>query len=738
MQAWVRGLAFGGSLLAALMLASAAGCGDSNGDGGGGPPPPEATPGELNIEIQGVDLPETGAPVVTFRVTDRAGAPIDLIQEIRNGAANPPVRPSTSPPRFTLAQLEDDGDYVSYYERSITGRPFIPSEGASAVQPASGSETQAVSDNVPTDATLEQRLTAVGDGVYRFQMSAPNRTGLDRSKTHTAAAWATRTLATPNDPGHPANASFNFRPGSGRVSDTFETVTDAACNTCHGQLEAHDRRTGIQLCITCHSPQSTDPETGNTVDMKVMIHRIHMGESLPSVQQGEPYRIVGFAPGNPATLPASAVHDFSQFRFPRAVTDCAACHQGEDANRWNTVANVTACNSCHDNVRFDGSAGRACGPGVLDEPCNHAGGQVNVDTVNCTTCHGPNEITVKHQNPLVAGAGQFRYELIRASVDAERKPVVDFRVVDPTRQNAPYDIKTAAPFTQGGGASTLTVSVAWLPQEFTNEGSGVAYGQPIAMNALTAATPVEGQPGVFRVTTAPPQGGGAAPTVPEGVSAVTVMIEGHPVLNGARIPVTTLTESVALGGGAAPAARRTIVTTEKCNSCHGWLTAHGANRNNNVLACAVCHNANATDERRRPSGVAGEESVDLKVLIHEVHGVGVRENPVTIYGFGNTPHTFPVGLGNVANCNVCHEGTSYMIPIAPEALATTIDTGADPAATADNTRRPPTQAACLSCHDGAVAHAEQYTVNGVETCVNCHGQGESIDVSQVHPVLTRP
>ena len=71
------------------------------------------------------------------------------------------------------------------------------------------------------------------------------------------------------------------------MTKTREVVLQAACNKCHDQLSAHGgARRDLQLCITCHSPQSVDPDTGNTVDLSVMVHKIHMGSSLPSVVAG--------------------------------------------------------------------------------------------------------------------------------------------------------------------------------------------------------------------------------------------------------------------------------------------------------------------------------------------------------------------------------------------------------------------------------------------------------------------
>ena len=85
----------------------------------------------------------------------------------------------------------------------------------------------------------------------------------------------------------------------------------------------------------CHTPQTSDPNTGNTLDMKVFIHKIHMGASLPSVLAGGKYRIVGFQ---------NAVNDWSTVVYPSNPGDprnCAgSCHNPKNGaaqtNAWMT------------------------------------------------------------------------------------------------------------------------------------------------------------------------------------------------------------------------------------------------------------------------------------------------------------------------------------------------------------------------------------------------------------------
>jgi OmcA/MtrC family decaheme c-type cytochrome len=778
------------AFVAALLVT---GCDDNDEDGGAGRIVEPIALAAFRVEIQGVELPQDGAPVLTFRVTE-GEAPIENLGErIKNGVATQPDPPAeylrwVSAPRVVLSRLDPaTGDYLSYYARPQTGRETYRLPGTTTDLPrAQESADQATFDQAPTDAALDTRLTHQGGGVYRYTLAPlPAGAAVDRGATHTAGVWMTSHPSATEE--QPSTDTHNFVPAGG-TPQLDEVVTLAACNRCHAPaVEAHDARLGTQVCLTCHSPQSTDPETGNTVDFKVMIHKIHYGGEL----SGSPYHIVGFRPPGDVD-PTSGVHVYSG-EFINDVRDCALCHQGEDADRWKRNASLAACTSCHDNLRFDASATTECSLTRHDtEPCRH---RLQVSALQrCSVCHTADQAQVGVATvhvPLRELQKRFRYEIVDVAVGDDpgttdvaetRAPTVRFRVLKPDGQ--PYDLATAPEYTSTG--ASLTAIFAWPSQEYTNEGvplpatgaapspgqplrAAIVSGTPPALS--TSVRPVSGQAGTYEVTgpqipetasmpvTAAALGGAAQ------ITSATVHLEGHPIVDGEEIPVENALRHFPLSPGGEVKERRQVVDVAKCDACHGYLSAHGRNRNNVIPVCVECHNPSGTDLGRRTAASAAcppasEASIDFKTMIHTIHAADIRREPVTICGFGGTPHTFPGALPHgVANCNLCHVNDGFRVPASdsPLPLDTVVATNGTPVDQSDDTRAPRVRAVCTSCHDqtrfdagggnedlpacntlpetnGAPCRHSAGLGLGVQTCFECHGPGQQFDVAIVHPV----
>ena len=149
------------------------------------------------------------------------------------------------------------------------------------------STQQAAADSGGTYARL-------ADGQYRYTFATKAPSGFPATVTHTIGIYGNRNLSEFDLGTNYASTTFNFVPNGSPVTTVRDVIRTQSCNKCHDQLSFHGgSRRGMEMCVLCHTPQTMDPDTGNTVDMKVMVHKIHMGSQLPSVQAGKPYQIIG-------------------------------------------------------------------------------------------------------------------------------------------------------------------------------------------------------------------------------------------------------------------------------------------------------------------------------------------------------------------------------------------------------------------------------------------------------------
>ncbi len=708
----------------------------ATGDSGTGPAgPPGPTGGtvaaivpiesveKINVLIESVTVPAGGgAPTVVMRLTDDTDFGIVGLPAASVG--------------FTLAQLSpgqngSSSEWQSYPTRSSVG---IPNAQAT------------------TESATPDRFTDNNDGTYTytFAQALTDYAGgpiFDAGKTHRLGVEirTNRNGFLPeNIPAN--NAPYDFVPAGGAPVFTRLIVNNAACNACHDNLEMHgEARFDVEYCVTCHNPFSIDPDTvdepwGGSVDMKVMIHKIHYGKELT---QG--YRIVGYG---------GTEHDYSDVHFPQDVRNCTTCHQESDtsvpqASNWRTVQNIAACGSCHDDIDFAGGA--------------HFG---LTDDRACVGCHGesapatnpPLRVAEAHALLDREAGERFSFNILDISNTAIGEfPVVQYSVTDPTNGDAPYDLLNDAEWTEcAQRGSRLAVGVAWDTADYHNNDSGSSPGLPVSMSAISCdgGAPADLGGGVYSVTSPV-----AVPASAGGSLAVT--IDGHPAveINGVstRIAVTNAVAYAAITDATAQP-RRNAVAIEKCDDCHSQLSMHGNNRTDKIEVCVTCHAPNATDINRRAGQCAtdlglDDTPIDMKRMIHAIHASGATGVPYEVCGFGNSTHVYDVEYpGKLNNCEGCHLPGGYY-PVDPaEVLGTTFDTGTNVASPTDDRVVSPNTSVCSSCHTSSLAanhmiqnggafdatKAADSTLisSGVETCALCHGPGRQADVKVVHKIDT--
>lgn len=247
-----------------------------------------------------------------------------------------------------------------------------------------------------------------------------------------------------------ANATVDFLFGGAVAVEHREVVTDANCNSCHQDLRAHGgSRRDTGLCVLCHTAGAEDRNAagvaggtpGVSIELDVMIHRIHDAKHLPSVlgvgtdagghrvydQAPAPLQYIGFN-DTLVDLSEVAFPVFPNFNIamPRdvgytaltpeqqaqddavrtGVTACAKCHGDPDedgplpapaqGDRSATSPSRRACGSCHDDVDWELPYIANTDPGMP------AGSEDDT----CSICHRANgdsiggAVTTSHLHPL--------------------------------------------------------------------------------------------------------------------------------------------------------------------------------------------------------------------------------------------------------------------------------------------------------------------------------------------------
>lgn len=604
-----------------------------------------------------------------------------------------------------------------------------------------------------------------------------------------------------------------------------------------------------KMCVVCHTDQvkfgSGDalPSSGSTLvpagdyaaygatlklmgralpNFPNMVHKIHMGEDL--YYQG--YNQFGVK--------------YNEVTYPQLKTNCVKCHDGSataqnktpQGDNWKMAPSRLACGACHDGINFATGKGKTLN-GVLDA-YGHLGG-AQADDSKCAVCHDATSIsTVYHVTVDPTGsADRGGYPVnTAANVPTAGYPAGQGPAIALASQlgNLPsgiykigLEIKQAT-VTGASGAKRINVTYRVLKD-----------GSPVTLNPTGYLIDgVDGSPSIM-VAYAVPQDGIAAPAdwnfvqdlgggvsiknirdgkngnsqtgpdasgyytatlalpIPDNATMVTasfgVAYQGFVQLNSQMYPqgIRLREPAFAIKTADGYAPRRSIVSKDKCNSCHGQLgvspSFHSGARNNGE-GCAACHSPNYSTGHGGPGDKGGGWSVAEKNIVHSIHGSSKRTQAFNWLASASNPSgyqkvTYP---GVLNNCEQCHVTGSYDFSNGANAAAvpnllwstdanknmSTPDgntLGLSPWVsmlgrglvdyTTDNLVSSPIAAACFGCHDAtqAVAHMQDngatlygsvsaISVSGTadrskgfkptETCLVCHGPGRVAAIKDVH------
>jgi len=658
----------------------------------------------LVFSVVSTKIASDGTISVDYKVTDPNGLALDTagIQT-----------PGTISSSFILAYIPaGQAQYVSYTTRvstAVTG-------GATA--------TQASTDSGGTTQTV-----AVGEYIYTFKAKAP--TGYNSTATHRLGMYGSRNLTVWDLGTNYASTTFDFVPGGGTAAPR-DIVRTPDCNSCHGTLAFHGgSRRGVDLCVMCHTPQTTDPNTGNTLDMPVMTHAIHIGMSFPAIEATKPYQIVGF--GN-------AVSSWATVVYPPDVRMCKTCHNPKNGaaqtNAWLTTPNRAACGACHSNTNF------VTGLNHVNLP--------ELDDKQCAQCHIPQgelefdaSIIGAHTIPAYSTTlPGIVVTLTKVVGVAGQKPVVSFTV----KNNA----GAAIPMSQliaNSGSLSLTMTGPTSDYGAISFGSDTTSTPGYVTESATGSTCDTSGNCTYTFTHAIPATAKGTYTIGVEARLSATLLAGTTVQQTATYSAHNSVINFSVDGSTV-APRRTVVAEANCNKCHSDLQVHGSLRND-VTYCPVCHNPSNTDFTTRPSATVASDTalppqgINFALMVHKIHsGVNMAQYNATyiVVGHGGSHNDFsgvlypamsPTGgVSDTTNCEMCHaSGTENVLPIGKLAVS-------DPQGLLNPA--PATTSACTSCHldTNTFAHAQSNTDPKFgESCSVCHGAAGDFSASKVHAGL---
>lgn len=568
------------------------------------------------------------SPTISFKLVDQTGNPLKGLLKTQVSFALGQLKPPAAGSGWS-------GEWRNYITRVVAsaspaaaGWPQTPTvqgttqradvAGTTFVDNGDGTYTfkfnqsltafAAISTNAgPTNANGTTSVAGATGVAIAYDETLTHRVGLELRGTGPGG--------TNNGTG---NAVYTYRPADGVTVAaaaaagtplyTREVVSLKECDACHAKLAMHGgARNDVQYCVLCHNGGSVDSGSGNVVDLRFMIHKIHAGATLPSVKAyiaanpGSTAATVS-APGVGFTIfgSGSTATNFNDIVFPQDVRNCTTCHNPADAatpdaHNYADLAYTRTCGACHDTMDMvahtntalaaSGSVTTVASVAEADQTCMnsacHAAGTTGVAAVG----GGKVDTVTAHGIALVSQMTKYKLNIVRieavspnptagqpdvvetacatklaaaasganvyCTVPPGYYPRVSITVTDPTNGNAKYDM-TGAPFNTFG--STISARAGWSTLNYTNAGAIVGSGttQAQAVNFLAKVSTTGNAPAP--ATTATNTATSVIPAIPA------VIVSADKTMLTARFPypVPTLAERAIVGGSGAIGAQASL------------------------------------------------------------------------------------------------------------------------------------------------------------------------------------
>jgi OmcA/MtrC family decaheme c-type cytochrome len=558
-------------------------------------------------------------------------------------------------------------------------------------------------------------------------------------------------------------------------------VSDEGCASCHGPTPAWSAKfahyaVGGSKCQVCHSitsrgvgiisldasgvrVESAQKAGTNAVEY---FHGIHKSAGMPD---GKYFRTTSLTGGE----------NSYEIGYPSDMKNCKVCHTtpAQLTTAASAPPSYYLCMSCHQ--KWDGFVDHL---GVKIFAADNFHRTFDM-TTNCMTCHV--------ELPTMNEAADFHdsFESVDSHYDSfyrgtdvsfDNPDNVSFAIAGVTksgdnvtftwtasRNGAPVDPCNAT--TAGASFQGLGAYLAYAKgDDWVNDNVGSAPGQPASARnlftslATTCAANVATTTGL-RVSTGATGATKALLAIGgKALDNIAVTVGTTSTTKQIFVRVASPTYAFSMANGSSVAARRSAVNNAKCLSCHrGTLYQHGGDRVDNEQLCVICHNPASADKNNRKDYFQivnsdntvnrnktydgkTNESYDMRTLIHAIHGVDKRQNPLVIYrsrgiyAFASPTAAKPTGwpsdnmtvYGSLNNrtiahtwtvvdyprpanaCLACHNEGLYEIPDQTKAVGMTVEPGTSWASQSDDISIGPAAAACTACHSTSTvrSHAQ--------------------------------